>query len=275
MYVNTSYRPKVSESMLGESITTKHGVTQGKKSSADLYSFFVSDMSDCLRDYTNDFMDPANLCQLADDTATAAGSVDMISRKLGSLFLYSDENHQSANIGKTLYLHLSKTPFTEPIEIAEGLFVESADQTGYIYLGVWFICSDILKDHILKNVTYRKVHLHKFYAWLEDNEYTPIQIKLLVLYGCVFAAMFYCSETWYEIDTVAEDILLLERQALKRCLGVKASTPDDIVYMELNRPNIVNSIKERQRKFFDKLPELEGNAIVCDILEMCSELGVV
>ena len=87
--------------------------------------------------------------------------------------------------------------------------------------------------------------------------------------------MFYCSETWYEIDTVAEDILLLERQALKRCLGVKASTPDDIVYMELNRPNIVNSIKERQRKFFDKLPELEGNAIVCDILEMCSELGVV
>ena len=198
----------------------------------------------------------------------------MISRKIGSLFLYS-ENYQSANIGKTLYLHLSKTPFTEPLEIAEGLFVESADQTGYIYLGVWFICSDLLKDHILKNINTRKVHLHKFYAWLEDNEYTPIQIKLLVLYGCVFAAIFYCSETWYEIDAVCEDILLLERQALKRCLGVKTSTPDDIIYTELNRPNIVNSIKEQQRKFFDKLPELEGNAIVCDILDMCSELDVV
>ena len=121
-------------------------------------------MSDCLRDFKDDFIDPANLCQLADDTATAAGSVEMISRKLGSLFLYSDENFQSANIGKTLYLNLSKNPFTEPIEIADGLFVESADQTGYIYLGVWFICSDILKDHILKNINYRKVHLNKFYA---------------------------------------------------------------------------------------------------------------
>ena len=39
MYTHTSYRPKISESMLGEAIPTKHGVTQGKKSSANLYSF--------------------------------------------------------------------------------------------------------------------------------------------------------------------------------------------------------------------------------------------
>ena len=110
---------------------------------------------------------------------------------------------------------------------------------------------------------------------MEYNEHTPIQIKLLVLYACVFAAMYYCSETWYEIESVREDILLMERQALKRCLGVKKSTPDDIVYQELNRANIVNSIKERQYKFFRKLRELEGNALVCDILDLCSELDVV
>ena len=128
MYTHTSYRPKISESMLGESITTKHGVTQGKKSSANLYSFFVSDMPECLSEFKNDFMDPANLCQLADDTATAASSMISISKKLGALFLYSDENNQAANIGKTLYLHLSKTPVTDPIEILEGQFIESADK---------------------------------------------------------------------------------------------------------------------------------------------------
>ena len=67
----------------------------------------------------------------------------------------------------------------------------------------------------------------------------------------------------------------MERTALKRCLGVKASTPDDIVYTEVNRANIVNKIKEQQYQFFSKLADLDGAAIVCDILEMCSELDVV
>ena len=275
MYVYTSYRPKISETMLGESIKTKHGVTQGKKSSANLYSFFVSDMSTCLKDYNDDFMDPANLCQLADDTATAAASSRTMGQKLGSLFLYSDENGQHANLGKTLYLHLSKTPITEPIEIAEDKFVDSADKTGYPYLGNIFICSDIQKDHITKNINHRKGNLVKFYAWLEYNTNTPIEIKLLTLYNCVLASIFYCAETWYEIDLVKDEMLLMERQALKRCLGVKSSTPDDIIYTELDRANIVNKIKEQQNQFFYKLSTLEGHAIVCDILDLCAELDVV
>ena len=275
MYTNTSYTPKISQCMLGESIATKHGVTQGKKSSANLYSFFVSDMATCLVEHKEDFMDPANLCQLADDTATAAASVSSMGKKLGSLFNYSEENDQHANIGKTKYLHLSKTPITEPIKIAENQFVESAHETGYPYLGNIYICSDMLIDHIIKNINQRKGNLSKFYAWLEYNENTPIKMKILVLYGCVFACIFYCSEAWYEIDAVSEEMLLMERQALKRCLGVKSSTPDDIVYTELDLANIVNNIKERQHHFFRKLAELEGAAIICDILDMCAELDVV
>ena len=163
MYTNTSYKPKISESMLGEPIPTKHGVTQGKKSSADLYSFFVSDMGECLKKHQDDFMDPANLCQLRDDTATAASSKISMSGKLDSLFLYSEENGQFANLSKTYYLHLSKDPITEPIEISNNRYVESADKTGYPYLGVIFICSDILRDHIIKNINLRKAHLHKFF----------------------------------------------------------------------------------------------------------------
>ena len=95
-------------------------------------------------------------------------------------------------------------------------------------------------------------------------------MKLLVLYNCVLANIFYCAETWFEIDAVSEVMLLLERQALKRCLGVKASTPDDIIYTELDRSDIVSTIKERQFKFFCKLANLDGSAIVCDILDMCA-----
>ena len=41
-----------------------------------------------------------------------------------------------------------------------------------------------------------------------------------------------------------QDTPIKSRQALKRCLGVKASTHDDILYTELDRPNIVSSTKD-------------------------------
>ena len=270
MYTNTSYTPKISESLLGDPISTEHGVTQGKKSSANLYSFFVSDMGECLLNHDIDFMDPANLCQLADDTAAFAATLETIASKLTALFVYSKENHQSANIGKTKYLHLSKTPLTDAIKISDGEYVESAHKEGYRYLGVLFICSDEVAEQILKNIEDRKGNMHKFYAWLDHNEDTPIQVKLIVLYNCVLASIFYCAETWFEIDAVSEVMLLLERQGLKRCLAVKRSTPDDILYTELNRPDIVSVMKDRQYNFFCKLANLDGSAIVCDILTMCA-----
>ena len=74
MYQTTAYTPKISASQLGEKIPTMHGVTQGKESSANLYSFYVSDMPSYLQHYTTDLMDPLNSVQLADDTATMASS---------------------------------------------------------------------------------------------------------------------------------------------------------------------------------------------------------
>ena len=85
----------------------------GKESSANLYSFYVSDMPEYLENFSADFMDPLNLVQLADDTATLASFIDTLIQKIRSLFAYSDENDQIANIGKTKFLHLSKRPYTE------------------------------------------------------------------------------------------------------------------------------------------------------------------
>ena len=44
VYENVSYSPKLSNNSLGEPISSSHGVTQGKKTSANLFSFFISDM---------------------------------------------------------------------------------------------------------------------------------------------------------------------------------------------------------------------------------------
>ena len=75
--------------------------------------------------------------------------------------------------------------------------------------------------------------MHKFYAWLQYNTDTPIKVKIIVLYNCVFSAILYAAETWGDITAISENMLQLEKQALKRCLGVKSSTPNDILYIEL------------------------------------------
>ena len=73
MYVESLYAPQINKNQLGENISTKHGVTQGRASSTNLFSFYVSDMGSALNDVdSNDFLDPYNLIQLADDTILLA-----------------------------------------------------------------------------------------------------------------------------------------------------------------------------------------------------------
>ena len=276
MYEKTAYIPKISNTQLGEKITTEHGVTQGKESSANLYSFYVSDMPTYMEQFTTDYMDPLNLVQLADDTATLASYLESLIQKIKSLFGYSKDNYQVANVGKTKYLHLSKNPFTEPLEIDEGQFVESAHKKGYVYLGSLFISSNILTEHITANINHRMGNMHKFYAWLQFNDTTPIKVKLLVLYNCVFAAILYAAETWGDVTLICEKILRIERQALKRCLGVKSSTPNDLLYIELDQADIIANIRDRQYKFYQKLMSLEeDSAVILDVLEMCKDLQIM
>ena len=72
MFSTSTYYPKSnSANRLSVGIETNYGVTQGRRSSGSLYSYYVSDMSKALNDVTyNDFMDPLSLAQLADDCSS-------------------------------------------------------------------------------------------------------------------------------------------------------------------------------------------------------------
>ena len=139
-----------------------------------------------------------------------------------------------------------------------------------------FIASNDIKDQILKNLSTKVINVHKFYAWLEHNRDTPIGVKLLVLYSCALAAMLYGVETWWKIDAYREKVLLIERKALKKCLGVKASVPNNILYIELNRADIVANICDRQYNFYQKIVKFnENEALVKNVVNLCSELDII
>ena len=140
---------------------------------------------------------------------------------------------------------------------------------------MWLTTSNDTMQHIKCNLKHRAFNIVKFYAWPDINENTPIQIKIQVLDSCMFAAYLYGCECWWKIDLVASSILAEERRILKIILQVKSITPNDIIYVELNRCDVVSKMKSRQCKFYHKFKQLnQDEATARKILEMRSHLEV-
>ena len=82
--------------------------------------------------------------------------------------------------------------------------------------------------------------------------------------------MLYGVETWWEIDKVIDELLLIERLAIKRCLGVRKNIPNDVIYTEINRPDLHAHIKDLQWNFLKKLQKLKHeDALVKDVMVLC------
>ena len=110
---------------MGDEIEIHYGVTQGRHSSSNIYSFYVSDMPSCTDDLPNsDFMDPYNEAQLADDTVIFAETFTSIIQKFRCIFDYSKRLYQVSNIDKTVYCHFADNPIVEPIEINDVTLIK-------------------------------------------------------------------------------------------------------------------------------------------------------
>ena len=271
MYSNTAYVAKISDNEVGQDIETKHGLTQGKTSSASIFSYYISDMHEATNNvHPKDFYDPLNLFQVADDSTPLADSKDSLTRKTRSVFEYSDQKKLVINVPKTKFMEFSNDPDLSPLELNDNITVDAVNPgKGYCWLGFWLSYANNVPGLIKYNLNKKSFIICEFYGWLEVNQETPIILKLRVLYGCMFAAILYSCEAWGNIEVIAEQILLMERKALKRCLGVKKSVPNDILYHELNIPDIIAKTMKLQQKFFAKIMMLEPHqAIVRQLLDI-------
>ena len=125
MYKETSYIPQIDKNRMGDEISTKFGVTQGKNSSCDIFSFYTSDMPECFsqQNWVSDdslLVQLVRLLQLADDTVTGALSLPSLSENFSSIFRYSEDKYSKVNYDKTQYMHLSSSSREEnPLQIDE------------------------------------------------------------------------------------------------------------------------------------------------------------
>jgi hypothetical protein len=192
---------------------------------------------------------------------------------------FSDENekNQSINIDKTLYIHMSKTPDTEPIMCNNNSVTISSLETGKSspYLGQHLIHTNKLHDIIMYNLNKRIFNVAKYKAWLDVNEHTPFSVKLLVLDNCVLSAILYGFETWGDLSAFRVKLQSIELDLLKAALGVKKGTPTNTVYHELKRGSIVARMMDRQYAFIQKLNNMtEDEALVKCLWNKSQHLGI-
>ena len=149
MYSNTSYTPKISKNLVGEPIVTKFGVTQGRKSSGNLYAFAISDMPKSVcNNHPKDFMDPYCIAQLADDTSLTAETRESKKTKFQKIINCSEDKEQHINTDKTKYMHMSPDPVTTPIILDDGRKIEAVElNDGYNFIGFKLTYSDDI--HVL------------------------------------------------------------------------------------------------------------------------------
>ena len=275
MYSNTSYTPKVGKNSIGDPITTDFGVTQGRKSSGNLYAFAISDMPKSVRDNTpKDFMDPFCMAQLADDTSISAETLRSMTSKFQKVIGYSDVKHQHVNTTKTKYMHMSSNPIQTPVVLEDERVINAVEpNVGYPFIGFKRSYSDNIYILIENNLKSKLFNVAKFHAWLEYNDQTPFFIKIKVLYACLFASLLFSAEAWGDLSKIEKTLLATEKKALKSCLGIKSGTTTDLIYVEINRPDIVAVIKDRQFNFVKKIKNLKkGEALVKEIWDLCASL---
>ena len=260
MYEEINYSPKISRNMMGEPISANHGVTQGRNSSCNIFSFYISDMSNSLKNLDIiDFTDPENCLQFADDTVIMAEYEDCLLLKFRKLFDYTKRKYIIVNMDKTKYLHLTENPTLNDIKLDNESIEAVNPRDGYNWLGFHLSYSSEVNKLVEFNFLKKKANIGKFYAWLQVNNNTPFPLKMKILYNCMFPSLLYSCEAWGNLKKMENELLLIERKALRACLGVKQGTPDDILYFEINKPDIIAAIYLRQYKFYQKFIQLQSN----------------
>ena len=138
-----------------------HGVTHGKPSSCDIFSFYNSNIP---LYFKNHLQNHVNLLQLADDTVTPAWSWDSLAYKLKCIFDYSDQKYSEVNYDNTQYMNLPKSPCSAPLQVCNEIHIEHVNASdGYSWLGFNLTYSKI--PNISPGLIDIRKHFFGAYIW--------------------------------------------------------------------------------------------------------------
>ena len=137
-----TYHPKVTSQRLGKGIESLYGVTR-RKSSANLFSFYLSDMPTAFEGADDsDFMEPCIFAQLADDTSLYAEFLSSLKDRITRMLHYSVRKFQIPNMSKTYYCEFAENPSLEPLKVDDNSFIDSVRGYRWICIAGIYIPTD-------------------------------------------------------------------------------------------------------------------------------------
>ena len=129
--------------------------------------------------------------------------------------------------------------------------IESIDVVDeYIYLGTTFCCNGSFKKAITKQISQAKSAMFSLIAKAQRLN-LPIDIVVELYDQLVLPILLYGSEIWGFSDISAIEVMY--RILLRGILKLNRSTANCMVYGELGKCCIMNSVKERMVNFWSRL----------------------
>ena len=232
------------------------GVKQGAPPSGLLYVAYTMGLIDV---YTNSFNPEALIGVLhllihADDTLVLATSRKLAIEKVWCLIKYCKENYVKLQITKCAMMCINgdDDEDMQPLNF-ENLTLDGT--TCEIYLGSAITNSVRIVDDVRADIKLRQPSVVKFFAFLRNNFYAPVEIKLIVLDACLLSSLLYNAETW--ADVKFEKLEVVYRRMLKSILGVGMTTCTEILYLELGVLSLKTRVLIKQWVFWNKVLEMD------------------
>ena len=234
------------------------GVKQGAPPSGTLYIAYTLGIFNLFNGTfnTEPLISIYHLLMHADDILMLATSKVNAIMKIECLIKYCNENFIRLQLAKCAMMCVNSKDKedNEPI-ISNGVTLKcSLDE---VYLGSVITCSTKLAHDVEADIKHRHLNIVKFYAFLRSNRNAPVDVKLKVLEACVFSSLLHNAETW--ADCRIERLEVLHRRMLKSILGVRMTTPSELLHVELGVTSVKTYVSVKQFNFWKKVVELSDS----------------
>ena len=199
-------------------IQSMRGVKQSASTSCILFIAFVDRMieminNNCLDDW---FLGKQHVLLLMDDTVLLAISRKELSKKFQIVCNCCRSHGMKITRKRTRFMVINKSE-NDRIPISnDNITVEYS--SAYIYLGTPITGDGYYKSVINMNISEKRRHLIKMFAFIQKNADLPFSIKKSIADACVLSSLLYGSESW--LCTSYINLETLYMKPIKSHLGV-------------------------------------------------------
>ena len=247
---------------VGEFVSTS-GIRQGASSSVYIFVIFINGLFSYLRNIfpSSDIFGSIHCLIHADDTLILGDDLEDLKDKVLCTYNFFNEIDQKVNMGKSKYMCLDNST----IERNRDSICINGQLVGYTakekYLGHHITDDNLLRTSIDCDIAERSSEvLVKYRNFINNNASATIQIRLKVFQACFSNSILSNCEVWGHY--FPKKLCTLYNKGLRLALGVRASTPTVLIFLESRQPCVKALVIKRQLKFWQSLAKGEGSEML-------------